>query len=310
MDQLSSMRTFARVAELSSFTRAADALELSRAVVSTQVAELERHLGVRLFHRTTRRVTLTADGVEYLERSRRILADVEAADEAVRRTRLRPQGRLRVDVPLVFGRYLLMPALPQFTARYPELSLEIQYNDRVIDLVEEEVDVAVRVGPVRAPNLVARGVCPARIVTCAAPAYLARHGVPSAPDDLRRHKLVGYLSNATRRARKWTFQKGTVRKQLKLPFAVAFNAHEAPVQAAIRGVGIIQTVDVLVAEALASGRLEVVLKEWSAGPAPPISIVYPAALRGSTKVQVFADFAAELLLKMRKRVDETLAHPA
>lgn len=305
MDQLASMRTFARVAELNSFTRAADGLELSRAVVSTQIADLERHLGVRLFHRTTRRVTLTADGTEYLERCRRILADIDAADEAVKRTRLRPQGRLRVDVPVAFGRHLLMPALPQFTSRYPELSLEVQYNDRVVDLIAEEVDVAVRVGPVRDKNLIARSVCRTRVLTCAAPQYLAQHGVPSHPDELHQHRLIGLLSNMTGKPRKWQFQKGSDRRAVKLPFALAFNYHEAPLSAAIRGVGIVQTVDLMVAEALANRRLEMVLKDWSAEGAP-MSIVYPAAQRGSTKVRVFADFAADLLLKLRKHVDEIL----
>jgi LysR family transcriptional regulator for bpeEF and oprC len=305
MDQLASMRTFARVAELNSFTRAADGLELSRAVVSTQIADLERHLGVRLFHRTTRRVTLTADGTEYLERCRRILADVDAADEAVKRTRLRPQGRLRVDVPVAFGRHLLMPALPQFTARYPDLSLEVQYNDRVVDLIAEEVDVAVRVGPVSDKNLVARGVCRTRVVTCASAQYLAEHGVPMHPDELSTHRLIGLLSNTTGKPRKWYFQKGADRRAVKVPFALAFNSHEAPIYAAMRGVGIVQSVDVLVAEALANRKLEIILKDWSAE-GTPLSIVYPAAQRGSTKVRVFADFAADLLLKMRKHVDEIL----
>src|SRR5215475_2153354 len=151
MDQLVCMKSFARVAELHSFTRAADSLGLSRAVVSTHVAELEQHLRCQLFHRTTRRVGLTADGAEYLTRCQRILAELEAADEALRRTRLSVSGRLRVDVPVVFGRSLLIPALPKFTARYPELQLEVQFNDRVVDLIAEEIDVTVRVGSVRAP---------------------------------------------------------------------------------------------------------------------------------------------------------------
>ena len=132
MDQLVAMRSFVRVADLHSFTRAADALGLSRAVVSTHVADLEKHLRCQLLQRTTRRVGLTADGAEYLTRCQRILAELDAADEAVRRTRLAPQGRLRVDVPVEFGRALLIPALPQFTARYPELQLEVQFNDRVV----------------------------------------------------------------------------------------------------------------------------------------------------------------------------------
>lgn len=306
MDHLACMRTFSRVAELSSFTKAADALELSRAVVSTQIAELERHLGARLFHRTTRRVTLTPDGTEYFERSRRILADVAAADEVVKRTKQRPQGRLRVDVPVAFGRHLLMPALAQFTSRYPELSLEVQYNDRVIDLIQEEVDVAVRVGAVRDPNLIERKVCRTRAVICASPEYLAKYGVPETPEQLYKHRLIGTLSNTNGRPQPWTFQRGPVRKTLKLPYAVAFNAHEASVSAAVRGVGIVQSADVLVAEALASRRLEIVLKDWSfAG--KHMSIVYPAAQRGSIKVKAFADFAASLLLQMREHVDRILA---
>ena len=162
MDQLVCMRSFMRVADLHSFTRAADALGLSRAVVSTHVAELEKHLRCQLLQRTTRRVGLTADGAEYLTRCQRILAELEAADEAVRRTRLAPQGRLRVDVPVEFGRALLIPALPQFTARYPELQLEVQFNDRVVDLITEEIDLVVRVGAVREPHLVARRAPPGR----------------------------------------------------------------------------------------------------------------------------------------------------
>jgi LysR family transcriptional regulator, regulator for bpeEF and oprC len=306
MDQLACMRTFARVADMQSFTKAADALNLSRAVVSTQVAELERHLGARLFHRTTRRVSLTADGTEYLARCVRILAEVTAADEAVNRNRLRPQGRLRVDVPVSFGRYLLTPALPRFSERYPELSLEIQLNDRVVDMVEEQIDVVVRVGPIREPNLVARRVCHTRMLTCAAPAYLQKAGVPQEPDELRQHRLIGHLSNSNRRARKWYFQRGNSRRQLSLPSAVAFNAAEPVIATAIAGGGIMQTTDMLVAKAIASGQLEIVLRDWTADGAP-ISIVYPSALRNSPKVRVFADFAAELLLSMRQRVDQALS---
>src|SRR6266403_1768560 len=201
VDQLVCMRSFVRVADLHSFTRAADALGVSRAVVSTHVAELERHLRCQLFHRTTRRVGLTSDGAEYLARCQRILAELEAADEALRGARLSVQGRLRVDVPVVFGRALLLPALPKFTARYPDLQLEVQFNDRVIDLIAEEVDLVVRVGAVREPHLVARRVVTTRLLTCAAPEYLRAHGVPAEPEELRRHQLVGHLAAGSRRAR-------------------------------------------------------------------------------------------------------------
>jgi LysR family transcriptional regulator for bpeEF and oprC len=305
MDQLVCIRSFARVAELHSFTRAADALGVSRAAVSTQVADLERHLRCQLFHRTTRRVGLTSDGAEYLTRCQRILAELEAADEAVRRTRLTVQGRLRVDVPAVFGRALLIPALPRFTARYPDLQLEVQLNDRVIDLIAEEVDLVVRVGPVKEPHLIARRIVSTRLITCAAPAYLREHGAPAEPDELRRHKLIGHLATASHRPYKWLFQRGAVRRQLQLPFNVAFNAAEAQILAAVRGAGIVQSMDLLVAEALAAGKLEVVLSEWSA-PGAPISVVCRSALRNSPKIRVFADFAAELLRQYRQRVDALL----
>ena len=308
MDQLACLRSFVRVADLQSFTRAADALGLSRAVVSTHVADLERHLRCQLFHRTTRRVGLTSDGAEYLARCQRILAELEAADEALQRTRLSPQGRLRVDVPVVFGRSLLIPALPQFTARYPELQLEVQFNDRVVDLIAEEIDLVVRVGPVREPHLIARRIVTTRLLTCASPEYLRTQGVPASPDELRRHKLVGLLGAGNHRAHSWLFQHGAQRRQLRLPFNVAFNSVEAQIMAAIRGAGIVQSMDLVVAEALAGGKLEVVLREWSA-PGKSISVVCRRALRDSPKIRVFADFAAELLRRYRQRVDALLESP-
>ncbi|MBV8145735.1 MAG: LysR family transcriptional regulator [Gammaproteobacteria bacterium] len=308
MDQLACLRSFVRVADLRSFTRAADVLGLSRAVVSTHVADLERHLGCQLFHRTTRRVGLTSDGAEYLARCQRILAELAAADESVRRTRLSPQGRLRVDVPVVFGRALLIPALPQFTARYPELQLEVQFNDRVVDLIAEEIDLVVRVGRVSEPHLIARRVVSTRLLTCASPEYLRAHGVPQSPEDLRRHKLVGMLGAGNRRPRRWLFQRGAERRQMQLPCNVAFNSVEAQISATIRGAGVVQSMDLVVAEALVSGKLTAVLREWSA-PGAPISVVCRRGLRDSPKIRVFADFAAELLRQYRARVDAMLESP-
>jgi DNA-binding transcriptional LysR family regulator len=308
MDQLVCMRSFVRVADLHSFTQAADMLGLSRAVVSTHVAELEKHLRCQLLQRTTRRVGLTADGAEYLARCQRILAEIEAADEALQRTRAAVQGRLRVDVPVTFGRALLVPALPQFTARYPELQLEVQFNDRVIDMIAEEVDLVVRAGPVREPHLVARRVVTTRQLTCASPEYLRTHGVPLEPDDLRRHRLVGHLGAGNRRPQPWVFQRGAVRRQLRLPFNVAFNAIEPTIMAANRGAGIVQSMDLVVAELLAAGKLEVVLPEWTA-PGKTISVVCRRALRDSPKIRVFAELCADLLRQYRQRVDALLESP-
>jgi LysR family transcriptional regulator, regulator for bpeEF and oprC len=308
MDQLVCMRSFVRVADLHSFTRAADMLGLSRAVVSTHVAELEKHLRCQLFQRTTRRVGLTPDGAEYLAHCQRILTEIEAADQALLRTRAEVQGRLRVDVPVTFGRALLLPALPQFTARYPDLQLEVQFNDRVVDMIAEEIDLVVRAGPVREPQLIARRLVTTRQLTCASPEYLRTHGVPLEPDDLRRHRLVGILGSGNRRPQPWVFQRGAVRRQLQLPFNVAFNSIEATVMAANRGAGIMQSMDLVVAELLAAGKLEVVLPEWTAA-GKSLSVVCRRALRDSPKIRVFADLCADLLRQYRQRVDALLESP-
>jgi LysR family transcriptional regulator for bpeEF and oprC len=296
VDLLHAMRVFTRVTRLGSFARAADDLDLSRAAVSEAVAALERHLGVRLLTRTTRRLALTGEGSDYLERCQRILAEVEAADEAVRGARARPQGVLRVDMPTAFGRGLLLPALPQFMKRYPDLRLDLRFNDRVVDLVAERVDVAIRVGAVRPKNYVARRIATTRRVIVGSPAYFAAAGRPQRPEDLRQHRLIGLVSGATGRTIGWSFRGGYAPP---LEFAVAFNLAEAQLAAALAGVGVAQTIDLLAGELIGRGRLETTLDDY-VGDGPPISIVYPAAARGSAKQRVFSDFAEGLLLRWRE----------
>jgi LysR family transcriptional regulator for bpeEF and oprC len=301
MDQLTAMRIFVRVAELGSFVRAADALTLSRAATSAHVAQLERHLGAKLLHRTTRRVSLTADGARYLERCRRILAEIDSAHDELRGDRERPQGKLRVDVPHSFGRYLLLPALPAFAQRYPDLTLEIRFNDQYVDLEAERIDVALRGGWNRHARLIARRVADTRRVTCAAPEYLAKAGVPRSPQELAQHRLIGYQQSANARAIEWNFQLGKGPQRLRLPFALTFNSPEAPILAALEGTGIIQTIDLLVARLIADGRLVEILSDQACA-GPPLSVVYPPANQHSLKVRVFAAFAAELLRDWQQKL--------
>jgi LysR family transcriptional regulator, regulator for bpeEF and oprC len=293
MDQLLAMRVFARVAERGSFAQAADELDISRAAASGHVAALEKHLGVRLLNRTTRRVSLTAEGADYLRRCRRILDEVQDAEETLRGARSKPQGLLRVDVPVAFGRYLLLPALPDFTRRYPAIDLDIRLNDRVVDLVAERVDVALRVGNPQQSGLVARRVAQINIVTCASPAYLADHGEPQTPDDLRQHRLLA-VTPAGGGSPEWTFPAPYTPRRLKLHFAMQFNAAEGPIIAAAAGLGIIHTADLLVAEYVSRGELKLILNDFAL-PGPPVSLVYPSAGHQSPKVRVFSDFAADLL---------------
>lgn len=293
MDLLLAMRVFTRVAERASFAQAADELDISRAAASGHVAALEKHLGVRLLNRTTRRVGLTAEGSDYLRRCRRILDEIQDAEETLRGARSRPQGLLRVDVPVAFGRYLLLPALPEFTRRYPAIDLDVRLNDRIVDLVAERVDVALRVGQVQQSGLVARRVAQINIVTCASPTYLADHGEPATPDDLRGHRLLA-VTPAAGGTPEWSFPAPYTPRRLKLHFAMQFNAAEAPVIAAAAGLGITRTVDLIVAEYVARGELKLILNEFVL-PGPPISLVYPSAGHQSPKVRVFSDFAANLM---------------
>jgi LysR family transcriptional regulator for bpeEF and oprC len=293
MDQLVAMRVFTRVAERGSFAQAADELDISRAAASAHVAALEKHLGVRLLHRTTRRVNLTTEGTDYLRRARRILDEVRDAEETLRGARSKPQGRLRVDVPVSFGRYLLLPALPEFTRRYPAIELDIRLNDRVVDLVAERVDVALRVGALNQSGLVARRVAQGNIITCASPTYLADHGEPKTPDDLHGHRLLG-VSIAGGGTPQWTFPPPYTPRRLKLHFAMQFNATEGPVIAAAAGLGITHMTDLIVAEYVARRELKLILEDYVV-PGPVMSLVYPSAGHQSPKVRVFSDFAADLL---------------
>jgi LysR family transcriptional regulator, regulator for bpeEF and oprC len=304
VDQLLAMKVFTRVAERGSFAQAADELDISRAAASAHVAALEKHLGTRLLNRTTRRVGLTAEGADYLRRSRRILDEIEDAEETLRGARSKPQGLLRVDVPVVFGRYLLLPALPEFTRRYPAIDLDIRLNDRVVDLVAERVDIALRVSPLQQSGLVARRVGQINIVTCAAPTYLADHGEPATPEDLRQHRLLG-LTPAGGGTPEWNFPAPYTSRRLKLHFAMQFNAAEAPIIAAAAGLGITHTGDLIVAEYVARGELKLILEKFVL-PGPPISLVYPSAGHQSPKVRVFSDFAADLLRRWHEIVQQWL----
>jgi DNA-binding transcriptional LysR family regulator len=311
MDQLLAMRVFTKVADRGSFARAADELELSRAAASGHVAALEKHLGVRLLHRTTRRVTLTAEGSEFLGRSRRILDDLRDAEETLRDARSRPKGKLRVDVPVAFGRYLLLPALPDFTRRYPLIELDLRLNDRIVDLVADGVDVALRVGPLRTSSMVARRVSQMTIVTCASPSYLAEHGEPQTPEDLRQHRLLG-MTSAAGAPSEWTFPAPYTPRRLRLKFAILFNSAEGPVISAAAGLGIVHTGDLLIAEYVARGELQLVLNDFVT-PGPPISLIYPSAGHQSAKVRVFSDFAADLMQRWERRsaaVARALPRPA
>lgn len=293
MDRLQAMEVFVRVVDTGSFTRAADVLRMPKATVSTLVQNLESHLGVRLLERSTRRVSVTPDGAAYYERCVRILADIDETEGALGRMRSSPRGRLRVDVPVTFGRRILIPALPDFFARYPDIRLEVGCSDRRVDLIEEGVDCVVRGGTQPDPNLIARRVGIVEFTTCATSGYLARHDRPKHPNDLAGHRCITYFSGKAGKLLPWNFNKGGERIELKPDGFVALNDSEAYIEAGIAGLGVMQAATLWVREALASGALEHVLADWKPD-ALPICIMYPRSRQLSTKVRVFVEWIEEL----------------
>ncbi|MFK3740309.1 LysR family transcriptional regulator [Massilia sp. TN1-12] len=293
MNKLQAMEVFVQVVDAGSFTRAAEMLQMPKATVSTLVQSLEASLSAKLLHRTTRSVTVTTDGAAYYERCLRILSDVRDAEESLSRTRLSPSGRLRVDVPTGLSSEIIVPALPAFFERYPDIMLELGSSDRPVDLVEEGVDCAVRGGALGDTSLIARRVGAIHFLTAAAPSYLARYGVPQHPRDLERHRCVNYFSAKTGRIFDWDFNRGDERIEVPMRGVVALNDSNAYVEAGLAGLGIIQMTDYLVKRHVETGRMVQVLPDWLSDPLP-VHVVYPQNRHLSAKVRVFVEWVAEL----------------
>lgn len=291
MDRLQAMRVFARVAELGSFARAALALALSRARVSEAVAGLERQLGARLLHRTTRRLALSDDGRAFYQRVARILADVDEAEALVTRGRSLPRGRLRVDMPVALARLFVVPALPRLLARHPGLELEVRLENRAIDLVAEGIDCAISYGQPADTALVARRIGTTHLVTCAAPGYLARHPAPRAPEGLAGHNAIAFLALGTSRPAPWEFERAGARRTHLPAGNLAFNSMEACVDAAQAGLGITQVLSSLAHRAVVGGSLVPVLLDWATA-GPGLYVVYPPNRQQSARIRAFVEFAA------------------
>jgi LysR family transcriptional regulator for bpeEF and oprC len=293
MNKLQAMEVFVQVVDAGGFTRAAETMQLPKATVSTLIQSLEKTLSTKLLHRTTRQVSVTADGAAYYERCLQILADVRDAEESLSRTRLSPSGRLRVDAPSGLATTVIIPALPDFFARYPDIALELGCGDRPVDLIEEGVDCAVRAGVLGNSSLIARRVGIATFASCASPGYLARHGRPSHPHDLASHRCVNYFSHRTGKIFDWDFSRGEERIEVPMPGDLALNDSNAVISAALAGLGVVQMTEVTLAPFLNDGRLERILADWTTEPLP-LHVVYPQNRHLSAKVRVFVEWIAEL----------------
>ncbi|AOK62265.1 LysR family transcriptional regulator [Burkholderia ubonensis] len=296
MDHLHAMRIFARVAHLGSFTKAAEQMQLPRPTVSNAVQYLEKHLKIRLLQRTTRRVALTAEGATYYERCARLLADLDDAETLFEDAGASPRGVIRVDLPERFALDKVIPAIPSFHARYPDLRIVMSTTDRFVDLIADGIDCAVRVGALSDTSLVARRIGELAQVNCASPAYLARHGTPRSPDDLPEHVAVGYLSSRTGRELDWEYADMDTGEMhaVKMRSIVSVNSSQAYMACCVAGLGLIQAPRDGLGAPLAAGTLVEVLPEWNAAPLP-VSVVFPHGRHLAPRVRIFVDWLADAL---------------
>jgi DNA-binding transcriptional LysR family regulator len=291
MDAATDMRVFVRVVERGSFSAAAEDLQLTPSAVSKLVTRLEDRLGVRLFHRTTRRLALTPEGETYHLRARDILAAIDDAETEVAQSGTTARGRVRVNAGTAFVLHELAAALPDFLYRYPEVEVELAVTDRMIDLLAENADVAIRTGPISDPSLVARKIADAERGIFASPAYLDRHGVPQTPDDLSRHNCI--VLSSIPAINRWPFRDGTKVRIVQVTSRVIVDDAEVALRLAIAGAGIVRVSDILVGEAVRRGLLVPLLADQHVAEPLPVSAVYPQGRHRMAKVRAFVDFIVE-----------------
>lgn len=295
MDRIQAMQVFARVVETGSFTRAAESLNLPKGSVTKLVQQLEARLKVRLLNRTTRQVTVTADGAAYYERTSRVLNDLEDIEASMGNAQANPSGRLRVDVGTSVARLIVIPALPEFYRRYPDIQVDLGVTDRPVDLISDNVDCVIRGGELVEQSLVARRVGNMRLVTVAAPSYLREHGTPQHPSELEfdGHRTVNYFSTRTGRPYPHLFERDGEKLELSGRYRLAVNEANAHTAAVLAGLGVSQVALFGAAPHLRSGELVQVLADWTR-PAIPLHIVYPPNRHVSAKVRAFVEWVVDL----------------
>lgn len=292
MDLFASMKVYVAVVDGGSFAAAADKLDISRAMASKQIQKLEEHLATRLLNRTTRRLSLTETGREFYERSTQIMDDVEEAEQIAGQMTRRPQGVLRVTIPLSYGQHRLAAIIGAYTQVYPQVQLDISLSDRKADLIEDGFDLAIRIGALPQSDLIARKIGGVRSIVCAAPAYLTRHGAPQTPTDLAHHACLGYTLSGTGTAWRLEGPGGP----LTIPISGPIRADNGDIirLAALGGTGILFQPHFIVDDDIREGRLMQVLPEWQSAELG-VYAVYPSRKHLSAKVRTFVDFLAAAL---------------
>jgi len=286
------MTIFVEVAEQGSFARAADVLHLHRPAVTKALQQLEDELGSKLLHRTTRKISLTSEGEVFLQRAKSLLLEVDDVLASFSPTRP-PRGRLRVDTPLSLAHAVLIPALASFQEKYPDIELELTSSDHRVDMVAEGIDCVIRMGELQDSTLISRRLGDARLVTCAAPAYLEKYGVPETPDDLPAHKAVMFFSGHSRAVMDWRFVKDGEAVVFRPARTMLVDNSDILLSCGLSGLGMLQGIHAVLAPHLQAGRLVEVLADYTTV-TKPISVLYPDRRYLAPKVRVFIDWLTEL----------------
>ncbi|PAW49460.1 LysR family transcriptional regulator [Pseudomonas moraviensis] len=308
MDRFDAMQAFSRVVEAGSFTKAAETLHMSKTTVTQLVQQLEARLRVKLLNRTTRKVNVTADGAIYYERVIKLLADMDDAETSLSGASALPRGRLRVDVPSPLARLILLPALPEFHARYPDIQIDIGVSDRIVDIIDENVDCVVRGGELLDQSLMARRVADLQLGVFAAPSYLARAGTPQHPRELEDspHRVVGFLWARTGKPVPYALRNGSEHLQIKGRHVLAVDDGNAYLAAGLAGMGVLWLPRYMSHAHQARGELVPLFENWQLEPMP-LYVAYPPNRHVSLKLRVFIDWIVELMAQhaplMTRQVD-------
>jgi DNA-binding transcriptional LysR family regulator len=294
MDRLYSMQVFLRVAELNSFTRAAESLGMPKASASSYVQQLETLVGTRLLHRTTRNVQLTQDGMVFYERCKDLLVEVEDAESMFLGDSSGLSGRIRVDLPVRLAQNLVIPALPKFIEKYPKIEIELSSTDRRVDLIQEGFDCVVRVGSMADSGLMVRSLGEMKIVNCVSPAYIKKYGRPKNLEDLTKHLLIHYTPTLGGKPFGFEYFEGGKYKTIKMKGVITVNSTESYQAACLSGFGIIQAPEIGVRDDLKSGALIEVLPKLKAEPMP-VSLIYPHRRNLSRRAKAFMDWVDQII---------------
>jgi len=293
MDRLDALKVFCAVVDAGGFSKAAEKLGISTSSVTNQVGQLESHFGVKLLNRTTRSMSLTDEGRQCVEQARILLENMSELEDSLNLTRQEVGGSLRVDMPGILARLFVAPALPRLLAQHPALHVKLTASDRLTDMVDEGVDVMLRIGALSNSNLIARSLFKTRYITCAAPDFIARHGKPSTPQELDQFQCLNFIYPKARQIRPWAFQRGGEAFTHTPRGACASDHVESLIEMALQGGGIVQHFSISLIEPLRSGALVPVLEDWQAQ-GPDVSVLYQHKHHRAAKIKVFVDFVEEL----------------